>query len=251
MQIPSALLSALRKARHAVVFTGAGVSAESGIPTFRDALAGLWTQYDAMQLASPEGFRADPALVWGWYEWRRMQVLRASPNPAHEAIAELAQWLPRLSLITQNVDDLHERAGSVAALHLHGSLHEPRCSACSRPYAFPPGIPKEPDGGRALPPPRCPHCQGLIRPGVVWFGEALPTKAWAEAQQAAAECDVLFSIGTSSVVWPAAELPFIAAECGAAVIQINPGETDLDRVAKWNLRGKAGEVLPLLLQGLR
>ena len=172
------LLDCIRKARHVVVFTGAGVSAESGIPTFRDAQTGLWTEYDAATLASPEGFRADPALVWGWYEWRRMGVLLAQPNPAHSVIAELANRFPRLTLVTQNVDDLHERAGSYNPIHLHGSLHRPRCFVCARHYDYPSGIPDEPEGGRRLEPPRCTNCGGYIRPGVVWFGESLPEQVF-------------------------------------------------------------------------
>ena len=198
MKIDDPLSSVLRKSRHTVVFTGAGVSAESGIPTFRDALTGLWTQYEATQLASPQGFENNPARVWGWYEWRRMKVLRAQPNPAHVAIADMASLTPRLTLITQNVDDLHERAGSSGVIQLHGSIHQPRCFACSRPYAFPPGIPDEPEGGHHLEPPRCDHCQGRIRPGVVWFGEQLPEHAWNSARQAVQDCDVLISVGTSS-----------------------------------------------------
>lgn len=150
MTFDEALVTCLRVARHVVVFTGAGVSAESGISTFRDAQTGLWTQYDATELSSPEGFRADPALVWGWYEWRRMKVLQAQPNPAHYAIADLAHRVERLTLITQNVDDLHERAGSGNdILHLHGSLHLPRCFAGARPFEFSGGIPDEPEGAVA------------------------------------------------------------------------------------------------------
>lgn len=250
MHVPEAMLETIRSAQCVVVFTGAGVSAESGIPTFRDALARLWSRYDASELASPQGFRADPALVWGWYEWRRMTVLRSEPNQAHRAIAELARHVLKLTLITQNVDDLHERAGSADPIHLHGSLHHPRCFACARPYAFPPGIPEEPEGGRRLEPPRCGHCGGRIRPGVVWFGENLPEAAWKLAQQAVQDCDVLFSVGTSSVVWPAAQLPQAAAERGATVIQVNPGETALDPLAGANLRGNAGEVLPKLIEAV-
>ncbi|NJD07795.1 MAG: NAD-dependent deacylase [Methylococcaceae bacterium] len=246
------LLTHLHNARHIVVFTGAGVSAESGIPTFRDAQTGLWTHHDATDLASPQGFQRDPALVWGWYEWRRMKVLRAEPNPAHLAIADLAGQVERLTLVTQNVDDLHERAGSGDdIIHLHGSIHQPRCFACARPYAYPAGIPDEPEGGRRIEPPRCSHCNGRIRPGVVWFNESLPEGAWAKAKQAGGDCDVLFSVGTSSLVWPAALLPGIAAQRGATVIQVNPDETDLDDVAHYNLRGKAGELLPALLDVLR
>lgn len=164
---PPVLLDALRQARHLVVFTGAGVSAESGIPTFRDALSGLWQRFDPAQLATPEAFAEDPALVWGWYEWRRMKVLAAQPNPAHRAIAELAARVPRLSLVTQNVDDLHERAGSPAAIHLHGSLHQPRCVACGRAHDGLSTSLREPEEGRRLEPPRPLRRAGAPRRGVV------------------------------------------------------------------------------------
>ena len=251
MEISETLLTIFRMSRHIAVFTGAGVSAESGIPTFRDAMSGLWTQYDATQLASPEGFLKNPALVWGWYEWRRSKVLAAQPSSAHIAIAEMTRFTPHLTLITQNVDDLHERAGSMEVIHLHGSLHKPRCFDCSRPFDFPPGIPDEPEGGRSVEPPHCKHCKGYIRPGVVWFGEYLPEDAWTSAQKAVQDCDVLISVGTSSLVWPAADLPQAAARLGKAVIQINPGVTLLDEVATYNLRGKAGEVFSVLLDAIR
>ena len=249
--IPQALVIALQQAEHIVVFTGAGVSAESGIATFRDALTGLWERFSAQDLATPEAFCKDEALVWGWYEWRRMQVLRSQPNPAHFAIAALAQLVPKLTVITQNVDDLHERAGStgsVCALHLHGSLHNPRCAACGQAHILPLGIPEEPDGGRRLRPPRCLHCGGSVRPGVVWFGEELPVKELSLAFAAASECDVLFAIGTSGLVQPAAGIPLLAKRADATVVQVNPVGTQLDEDCTWSLRGAAGEVLPSLLQ---
>ncbi len=237
---PITLLTALREAKNVVVFTGAGVSAESGIPTFRDALTGLWKNFDAEMLATPNAFRRDPAKVWGWYEWRRKLVMQTQPNPAHLAIAQLAKCVPNLTLITQNIDDLHERAGSLDVIHLHGSFFTPRCFACARPHEFAPGEPDEPEGGRRLEPPRCGHCNGRIRPGVVWFGETLAGDSYGLAKQAIRACDLLFSIGTSAEIFPAAVLPFEAAERGATVIQVNPSETRLDIVAKYNLRGKAG-----------
>jgi len=246
--IPASVCTALLDARHVVVFTGAGVSAESGIATFRDALTGLWETFDPEMLATPEAFLRDPALVWGWYEWRRKMVMRARPNPAHLAIASLASLVPRLTVITQNVDDLHERAGSTGVIHLHGSFFRPRCCACSRPHGVPAGEPDEPDGGRRLEPPRCGHCGERIRPGVVWFGESLPVDAYRPAEHAVRNCDVMFSIGTSAVVYPAAGLPYAAAECGAKVIQVNPAATDLDAVASFNLRGPAGTVMDLLIR---
>lgn len=240
----------LLRAEHIVVFTGAGISAESGIPTFRDAQTGLWEHYDPHALASPTGFIADQALVWGWYEWRRMQVLEAAPNDAHYAIAELASFVERLTVVTQNVDDLHERAGSCGVTHLHGSLHHPRCFDCGSSYAFPSGLPEEPAGGRRLEPPRCSECQGAIRPGVVWFGETLPSSAWEIAEQAAMACDVFFSIGTSGLVRPASQLPERAKLHGAKIIQINATSTPLDSQVHYNFQGRAGEILPALLQSL-
>lgn len=248
--IPPELIAALQQARQVVVFTGAGVSAESGIPTFRDALTGLWQRFDAEDLATPDAFRRDKELVWGWYEWRRMQVLRAQPNPAHMAIARLAQLVPRLTVVTQNVDDLHERAGSTEVLHLHGSLHAPRCFACGRAHLLPLGIPEEPEGGRRLSPPLCQHCGGAIRPGVVWFGEGLPQQVLDAAFAAAGACDLLLAIGTSGLVQPAARIPWLAKQAGAKVVQINPTATALDDECTWSLRGAAGAVMPSLLSGL-
>ena len=236
--------AALQAARHVVVFTGAGVSAESGIPTFRDALTGLWSRFDPSQLATAQAFERDPALVWGWYEWRRAMVARAQPNPAHRAIAEMAGNVPGLTVITQNVDDLHERAGS-RPLRLHGSLFAPRCFDCARASEPPPLLHAE---QARLDPPRCP-CGGRIRPGVVWFGEALPADVMEAAFDAARACDVLISVGTSSVVYPAADIPHAAAGAGAVVIQVNPDATPLDGVATFNLRGAAGSILPGLVRG--
>ena len=249
MLIPDALSIALRNARHLVVFTGAGVSAESGIPTFRDALSGLWERFDPAELATPEAFARDPALVWGWYEWRRMKVLQAQPNPAHRAIAALAERVPKLTLITQNVDDLHERAGSRDVIHLHGSLHAPRCFACGRPHAIS-EVPEEPAEGRRLEPPRCQRCNGKVRPGVVWFGEALPEAALRAAFKAAGECDVLLSIGTSGVVQPAASIPQLALQAGATVAHINPQPSGQGGAREFSLAGAAGVVLPELLRQL-
>ncbi len=242
------MVAALRHARHVVVLTGAGVSAESGVPTFRDAQTGLWARHDATALATPDAFRADPALVWGWYEWRRAAVMRAAPNPAHLAIAALARQVPALTVITQNVDDLHERAGSAGVIHLHGRLMQPRCFHCGTPWRYPAGVPDEPEGGRRVTPPDCPRCAGPIRPGVVWFGEGLPADEWQSALAAAAGCDLMLAIGTSALVYPAAELPQIAVNTGATLVQINPQATSLDGIAHWNLPGAAGMTLPALLQ---
>ncbi|QQE87370.1 SIR2 family NAD-dependent protein deacylase [Azotobacter chroococcum] len=231
----------LRDAARVVFFTGAGVSAESGIPTFRDAQTGLWARYSPEELASPEGFRADPRTVWEWYAWRREKCLAAEPNPAHLAIAALERRLPGVTLITQNVDGLHQRAGSPAPLELHGNLHRLKCFRC------------EADGGDwpatldSL--PHC-ACGGLLRPAVVWFGENLPSDVLARASEAGLQAGLFFSVGTSSLVYPAAELPFSAKRRGAFVVEINPQPTPLSRHADLCLHGPAGSVLPELLAAL-
>jgi len=243
MQFDTLMIARLRAARHVIVFTGAGVSQESGIPTFRDAMTGLWSNFNPEDLATVEAFTAHPDQVWGWYEWRRKAVMITQPNPAHQAIAAMAAHVPKLTVVTQNVDDLHERAGIQGVIHLHGSLHEPRCSDCGRQYELPAGVPDIEGDGMHVMPPRCNHCGGWVRPGVVWFGEPLPGDTWGQAKEAVRSCDLMFSIGTSAVIYPAAVMPFEAAERGACVIQVNPMPTDLDPVASFNLRGKAGEVM--------
>ncbi|MER7441672.1 SIR2 family NAD-dependent protein deacylase [Micromonospora avicenniae] len=248
--LPREAAQLLGDARRVVVFTGAGISAESGVPTFRDDLTGLWARFDAQRLATAEAFHDDPGLVWGWYEWRRARVARAEPNPGHRAISIIQTRSPESTVVTQNVDDLHERAGSRDVIHLHGSLFAPRCVAAAHPAPLehvPQSRNAPPDEGRRIAPPRCANCAALVRPGVVWFGEALPEAALAAAVEAAAACDVLLTVGTSGVVYPAAEIPGIAARAGAAVIQVNPEPTPLDRIAAINLRGTAAHVLPALV----
>lgn len=234
----------ITNAKDLVVLTGAGVSAESGVPTFRDALTGLWENFDPMELATPEAFRADRDLVWGWYEWRRKMLLEVEPNPAHFALAKLAEFVPDFTLITQNVDDLHERAGSKDVLHLHGSIFSPRCFACDEPYTFTaaPTLEKE----EKQTPPKCTKCSGYIRPGVVWFGESMPEPQTSQAFNAAKACDVFLSVGTSGLVYPAAGLPEVAAMNGAKVIHVNPEPMQPKSVNELQLIGKAGELLPLL-----
>jgi NAD-dependent deacetylase len=244
MTFPGELIEKLQQAKHLVVLTGAGVSAESGIPTFRDASIGLWENFDAAQLACEEGFLADPALVWGWYEWRRHRVLNAQPNRAHTTIARLAKRIPKLTLITQNVDDLHERAGSRDVLHLHGSLHHPRCITCGSPYRQLEAVAVVSES--RIDPPTCSLCNGLIRPSVVWFGERLPVEQWALSEESCKACDLMMIIGTSGMVWPAAELPYMAKRLGVPIVQVNPTNTAFDSIAAFNLCGKAGEILPKL-----
>lgn len=235
----------LREAQHVVVFTGAGASAESGIPTFRDALTGLWERFDPAQLATSDAFRADPSLCWGWYEWRRLKVLQAQPNGAHLAIAEMARLVPKLTVVTQNVDDLHERAGSRDAIHLHGSLHSPRCIDCGLAYALPLTSEALLEGGSRIEPPQCTACDGYVRPGVVWFGEMLPEDAWSAGLAAADECELFLSIGTSGIVYPAAELPLRALGRGATVAHINPARFDVSSKEHF-LEGSAS----VMMQGL-
>ncbi|TFY88500.1 NAD-dependent protein deacylase [Pseudomonas nabeulensis] len=210
----------LRTARHVVISTGAGISAESGIATFRAPSTGLWSRYKSGELAKVEAFERNPALVWGWYTWRRMEVRNAQPNAAHEAVAALMQCLPRVTLITQNVDDLHERAGSKDAIHLHGHLATARCFTCSKPYLDTLPVIANPEAG-PLDPPNCQHCGGLIRPNVVWFGEGMPQDELQRARAAVLDCDVMLSIGTSGNVAPAVFLPTRAFEQGAWVVHIN------------------------------
>jgi NAD-dependent deacetylase len=245
--ISDGLIDALRGAANVTILTGAGMSAESGVFTFRDALTGLWENHNQMDFASAYGFETDPALVWGWYEWRRMQVMKARPNAGHMALTILQRKLRHLSLVTQNVDDLHERAGSHFVRHLHGTLQCPRCVRCGRTHQLPPGHPDEPEGGRRLDPPRCVACGSLIRPGVVWFGESLPRTEWEAAERAARLCDVFFCIGTSGLVEPAASLVHFAREGGAITVQINTESTGLEDRLTYDLRGSAAVVLPELV----
>ena len=217
---------------------GAGLSAESGVPTFRGA-GGLWRQYRPEDLATPGAFARDPRLVWEWYDWRRSLISKAEPNLGHFALAELEKRKPSFTLITQNVDGLEERAGCQHPLRLHGDIWNLRCTACGRER-------KELRTPLGELPPHC-SCGGMERPGVVWFGEPLPERVLAAAEQAAREAEVLLVVGTSAVVYPAAGLAWVAKAAGAKVIEINMEETALSPEADCALRGKSGEILPLLV----
>ncbi|HLZ58274.1 MAG TPA: NAD-dependent deacylase [Ktedonosporobacter sp.] len=238
--IPQELIEMLRVVQKVAILTGAGISAESGIPTFRDAQVGLWAQYDPQDLATPEAFGRNPRLVWDWYSWRRTLVTQAAPNPGHRALADMERLVPHLTLITQNVDGLHQRAGSKNVIELHGNISRVKCSVDSRIV--------EAWEETATPPPLCPHCNGLLRPDVVWFGEALPEQAFQGAVEAAATCDVFFSIGTSGLVEPAASLAHVARKLGAAVVIVNPDGEAQASPAFYMLTGSAGKILPELLQ---
>lgn len=238
--LPDALVAALKRADHVCVLTGAGISAESGVPTFREAQSGLWERFDPLDLATPEAFQRDPQLVWRWYRWRRELVAAAKPNAGHTALADLAALVSRLTLVTQNVDGLHQRAGSEDVIEFHGNLFENRClvEGCLV------------DTDEEADVPLCPGCGALARPGVVWFGEAIPADALERSFAAASACDVFLSIGTSSLVQPAAGLAEMASAAGAVVAEVNPEPTALARGFDHAIEAKAGTVLPELVARL-
>jgi len=229
------------------VLTGAGMSAESGIATFRDALTGYWARFDPMELASADGFRANPERVWRWYAERRQGVQRAQPNAGHVALASFAQRHPGvLTLVTQNVDDLHQRAGNNLTIQLHGDILEDRwLDDCPRHTRG--GNVCDPAWATAGEPPNCAECGNPVRPGVVWFGEALPLRALNAAEQAAEHCAAMLVVGTSGAVWPAAGLAGRARRHGAQVVIVNPSDSEIDAQAQLVLRGTAADVLPRLL----
>ena len=240
--IEPGLIAALREARFVAALTGAGISAESGIATFRDAREGLWARFDPRELATPSAFARNPKRVWDWYAWRRERVASAEPNPGHRALAALESRAPEFVLITQNVDGLHQRAGSRKVVELHGNISRVKCSRegtiCTRWDESEPDV------------PRCPACGAYLRPDVVWFEEMLPEAALAAAEDAARRCDVLLVVGTSAEVYPAAGLPESARASGAIVVEVNPNATPLSDEAHYVLRGPAGAVLPALVSAL-
>jgi len=237
------LLESLRQARHVAVLTGAGVSAESGLPTFRGALTGHWAGHRPEDLATPEAFERNPAMVWDWYRMRREGALRAEPNPAHFALARLEPLVSRFTLITQNVDGLHRRAGNQTVVELHGDITRARCA---REGTLVESWVEPPRGGN---PPTCADCGAFLRPDVVWFGETLPQRALRQAWAAAYDCDLFLAVGTSNLVEPAATLPWLAAAQGATVVVINTSmEGQRSGAGIHHLTGLASEVLPDLLE---
>jgi NAD-dependent deacetylase len=234
------LIEAIRKARSCLVLTGAGVSAESGLQTFR-GMQGLWDDFDPMKLATPEAFACEPKKVWEWYQWRREKLPLVQPNPAHKAIAEMERYFDDFLLVTQNIDGLHQRAGSTKMVELHGNLNRNKCSRCGIMIDVLPVSDEVP--------PRC-ACGGRIRPDVVWFGEMLPEailrQAWREAENA----DLFLSVGTSSVVQPAASLGLVARNNGAALIEVNLERTGLNQLFDQVFLGPAGEIMPRILDGI-
>jgi NAD-dependent deacetylase len=228
----------LRSAQRVVAFTGAGVSAESGVPTFRGA-GGLWEGHPVEELASPHGFYADPVKVWRFYEERRRNLAHVRPNPAHRVLARWHDHFPRYTIVTQNVDGLHQDAGARGVLELHGSIWHVRCLGCGRDREE-----------RTVPlpqvPPLCSECGAMERPAVVWYGEFLPEMVMAASFAAIERCEVLVVVGTSAVVYPAAGFVQVAATAGAKVIEVNPEASRMAHLADVALRGPAGELLPLL-----
>ena len=227
----------LSRSTPVAVLTGAGISAESGVPTFRGQ-GGLWRSYRAEDLATPQAFRRDPALVWQWYDWRRSIIGACRPNAAHQALVDMEESLDAFVLVTQNVDGLHGLAGSRRVLELHGNIWRLRCTQeCSPPWE---------DRRDPLPeiPPRCPACGALARPDVVWFGESLPGAVLMEATEASRRCELMLVVGTSALVQPAASLPLLALDNGAYLVEINPGVTPLSHLAGEVLREPAAQALP-------
>ncbi|MCQ3937270.1 MAG: NAD-dependent protein deacylase [Chloroflexi bacterium] len=242
MDFPSDLIRFLTSAARVVVLTGAGVSQESGLRTFRDAQTGLWAQYKPEDLASPEAFARDPKLVWDWYAWRREAIKGVRPNPGHYALVEMEKRIPEFTLITQNVDGLHRFAGSKNVYELHGNIQRVRCSQC--------GTFTETWGDDNETVPACEKCGGLLRPDVVWFGETLPREELEAAVRASRACQVFFSIGTSGVVQPAASLAHAARNNGSVIVEINAEPTPLTPKTDFAFHGKSGEILPDLVKAV-
>lgn len=236
------LIQKLKSAKSVAVLTGAGISAESGVPTFRGE-NGLWKKFKPEELATFDAFIRNPELVWEWYNYRRKLIMEVKPNPGHYALVELENLFPDFALITQNVDNLHRRAGSKNVIELHGNIERNYCIKCGRRY-------DDINLALEMKVPKC-DCGGLIRPDVVWFGEFLPPDAWEKAEMSASRCEVFFSIGTSGIVYPAASLPQIAKRSGAYTVEINIERTDLSWFMDEVIIGKAGEVLPELVKKLK
>jgi len=232
------LIHLLARARNVSFLTGAGISAESEIPTFRGE-GGLWKQFKAEELATMTAFQSDPKLVWEWYDWRRELIAKKSPNPGHLVIAKWEKLFPDFTLVTQNIDGLHQKAGSRGIVELHGNIWKMRCTAEGT-------VTDQHESPLKRIPPLCAACGALLRPHVVWFGESLDMKVLEEASTACSNCEVLFVVGTSAVVQPAASLPLAAAHAGATLVEINPQTTPLSDFVDYSFRGKAGEILPIL-----
>ncbi len=232
----------LKRSKALAVSTGAGISKESGIPTFRDAQEGLWANYNPEELATPEGFLKNPELVWRWYQERRAKIAEKRPNPGHYAIVDLEKAFSNFTLITQNIDNLHREAGSKNIIEFHGNIFKFKCFDNEHP------IDEIPDDDRT--PPRC-QCGSMIRPDVVWYGEVPAEDSFRLVGQALENCDVLLVVGTSGLVYPAAAFPYQAKQAGAFIIEVNPEISAITPIADVFLKGPSGEVLPKLVERFR
>ncbi len=242
MILSEKLIKKLATARNVVAFTGAGISAESGVPTFRGN-DGIWSKFKPEELANINAFMRNPELVWEWYKARKKVIADVQPNAGHYALAAMEKMFLKFTIVTQNIDNLHRRAGSNNVCELHGNIERNYCMKCYTPYANEFVLQS---GGV----PKC-TCGGIIRPDVVWFGEMLPEDEWESGTKACRQADVLFSIGTSAVVYPAASLPVEAHKQGAFVVEINPEPTPLTDIADEFIQGKSGQVLPILIEQVR
>ena len=242
MMLDTELIAALGAAERVVILTGAGVSAESGVPTVRESQTGAWREYDPKDLATPQGFARNSRLVWEWYAWRRQLMQKARPNLAHYGLVDLEQHIPQFLLITQNIDGLHWAAGSRDMIELHGNIARTRCADDGI------AVDSWEDTGEV--PPRCPHCGGALRPDVVWFGEGIASQVLDQAAAAIQSCDLFICLGTPAVVAPAATFPLLAKRHGAKVVDINPQPSASSVVADWTVRGRCVDAIPALIRAL-
>jgi len=240
MKFPEELINRLKEAETVLFFTGAGISAESGISTFRGK-DGLWNKLKPEELANFDAFLKNPDMVWEWYQYRRKIIRNSRPNPAHKSIAELEKYYKEIIVVTQNIDNLHRRAGSTEIYELHGNIERNYCIKCGKQY-------NSPNFGFDDIAPKCSNCGGLIRPDVVWFGETLPQEVFTAAENAASRCDLCFVVGTSAVVYPAAYIPITAKSSGAYLVEINIEPTELTYSVNHSIFAKAGEALPQILK---
>ncbi len=243
MEFEEKLINKINDSKNILFFTGAGISAESGIPTFRGK-DGIWNKLKPEELANFNAFIKNPDLVWEWYQYRRKIIEEKEPNAGHYAIKEFENYFPNVTVVTQNVDNLHNRAGSKKVLELHGNIEKNYCIKCKKRFDNLPST----DSKNAL---KCDNCGGLIRPDVVWFGEMLPVDIFNEAEKAARICDICFVVGTSAVVFPAANIPIIAKQYGATLVEINITNTELSYTCNYSLLGKSGEILPKILDEIK
>lgn len=249
--LSESLINTFRQASRVVVLTGPELSVESGLPAFQDGSASLSVRYYADDMTDQEALRSNRGRLWGWYEWRRAEMMRAAPNAAHQAIAAMETIYQRVSVITQSVDNLHKRAGSRDVLHLNGQLARARCHRCGQAHEHAAEAPRARHANCDIPPPACRLCEGPIRPDVVWFGEEPSEKDWIQALRRIEQCDLLLNVGIATPRYPTAELAHIASVRGTPVVQITPDPTVLDRLANVNIRGEAGDALSAVLSALQ